>query len=77
MVSPPTPSSALFLPHLDDLIVLLPLEVWKDEIFWQENEFFSPLTRPCLFFLRTRGCPVGDWEGTHESAFFSPTKEAQ
>jgi hypothetical protein len=28
-----TPSS-LFLPQPDDLIVLLPLEVWKDEIFW-------------------------------------------
>ncbi len=46
-----TPFSSFFLPYPDDLTVLLPLEVWKDEIFWSEKEVFSPTIRPLLPFL--------------------------
>jgi hypothetical protein len=45
------PLPALFLPYPDDLVVLLPLEVWKDEIFWSEKEFFSPTIKHLLPFL--------------------------
>jgi hypothetical protein len=36
--------SSFFLPYPDDLIVLLPLEVWKDDISWPEKESVSPTT---------------------------------
>jgi hypothetical protein len=32
---------SLQLPYLDNLIVLLPQEVWKDKIFWSEKGFQS------------------------------------
>jgi hypothetical protein len=43
--------SSLFFLYLDDLVVLLSQEVWKDETFWSEKEFFSPTNRLSCPFL--------------------------
>jgi hypothetical protein len=54
--------SSLFL-HLPDF-VLLPLEVWKDEIFRTEKDFSAQQSE--FYFLSCLGtgcCPSGYWDG--------------
>jgi hypothetical protein len=69
---------SLLLPYPDDLIVLLPQEVWRDKIFWLEKEPLS-YNQTFTFFLASGLVVVlvGTGRGTHESVFLSPTKEAQ
>ncbi len=49
-----------------------------DEVFWEGKNFF--VLQPDLYLLHSGGpevVPVGLGWRTHESAFLTPTKEAQ
>ncbi len=60
MVSP-LPALFSLLPYQEDLIVLLPRKVWKDEAFWLYKSL--SVLQPDLYFLSYIGtsvCPGGD-----------------
>ncbi len=48
--------SSLFLSYSDDLIVLLPQEVWKEEVSQLEKESFSPPTTRFSYSHRSKTC---------------------